>query len=130
MKLASHWKVSLLHVKKFSDHCDYLQFISVYRHAQTMSISDSYNEATKNVASLFKNDPGPTSLTYEEALARGIRYNYDYRIKLVNAALQSGQLSIAEYTMFPDIKTTSSLYTRNNDYATFGITAQGQPTAC
>ena len=60
-----------------------------------MTVSESYKQATKNVASLFGNDPGPTTITYAEALSRGIRYNYDYRIKLVNSALQAGQLSIA-----------------------------------
>ena len=93
-----------------------------------MSVSESYQEATKNVAQLFNNDSGPTTITYEEALARGIRYNYDYRIKLVNTALQAGQLEVAKFTMFPDLKTTASVYTRNNDYATFGITANGTPT--
>ncbi len=95
---------------------------------QPVSVSERYTEAKKNVALLFQNETGPSTLSYEEALARGIRYNYDYRIKLVNNALQAGQLSVAEYTMFPDLKTTGSLYTRNNDYATFGITATGQPT--
>ncbi len=95
---------------------------------QPIAESESYKEARKNIAQLFSTEKAPTTLTYEEALARGIRYNYDYRIKLVNSALQAGQLRIAEFTMFPDLKTTGSLYTRNNDYATFGITTTGAPT--
>src|SRR5690606_5858965 len=90
-----------------------------------MSVNESYQEATKNIAHLFNNEQSIKTLTYPEALARGIRYNYDYRIKLVNNALQAGQLKIAEYTMFPDLKTSGSLYTRSNDYATFGITSTG-----
>lgn len=95
-----------------------------------MTVSESYQQASKNIASLFGNEQehATTTITYPEALARGIRYNYDYRIKLINNALQAGQLSVAEYTMFPDLKTSSSLYTRSNDYSTFGITAEGQPT--
>jgi multidrug efflux system outer membrane protein len=95
---------------------------------QPSSVADRYQEARNNVAQLFAKDEGPMTLTYEEALARGVRYNFDYRIKLINSALQAGQLKIAEFTMFPDLKTTGSLYTRNNDYATFGITSTGQPT--
>jgi len=95
---------------------------------QPLSDSESYKEAKKNIAQLFSTEKSPTTITYEEALARGIRFNYDYRIKLVNSALQAGQLRIAEFTMFPDLKTTGSLYTRNNNYATFGITPSGQPT--
>jgi multidrug efflux system outer membrane protein len=91
--------------------------------------TDRYTQAKKDVAQLFSaNDKSPSVLTYEAALARGIRFNYDYRIKLVNNALQAGQLRIAEFTMYPDLKTTASLYTRSNDYSTFGITQQGQPT--
>jgi len=97
---------------------------------QPASDNDLYKEAKKNVAQLFSNNTEKSAvhLTYEEALARGVRYNYDYRIKLVNNALQAGQLRVAEFTMFPDLKTTTSLYTRNNDFASFGITAEGQNT--
>lgn len=91
--------------------------------------SERYNQAKRDIAQLFASEKEThTTISYQEALARGIRYNYDYRIKLVNNALQAGQLRVAELTMYPDLKTTGSLYTRNNDYATFGITAQGQPT--
>jgi outer membrane protein TolC len=95
---------------------------------QPSSVADRYQEAQNNVAQLFAQDEGPMTLTYEEALARGVRYNFDYRLKLINSALQAGQLKIAEFTMFPDLKTTASVYTRSNDYATFGITPTGQPT--
>jgi multidrug efflux system outer membrane protein len=93
-----------------------------------VTVTERYQEAQKNLAQLFGNEKGPITLTFEEALARGIRYNYDYRIKLVNSALQAGQLDIAVFAMFPDVKVTGSIYTRNNDYATFGITSTGAPT--
>src|SRR5690349_16272657 len=44
-----------------------------------MSVTEKYQEAKKNVAQLFNHDIGPSTLSYEEAMARGIRYNYDYR---------------------------------------------------
>ena len=93
-----------------------------------LTLADNYKEAQKNIASLFAKDGAPITLTYQEALARGIRNNFDYRIKLVNNALQAGQLQVAKFTMFPDLKTTSSLYTRNNFYATSGVTDTGSPT--
>lgn len=89
------------------------------------SEQQNYDLAKQNLSKLFSREPAQMTLTYEEALARGIRYNFDYRIKLVNNALQAGQLQIAEFTMFPDLKTTGSLYTRSNDYSTSSITATG-----
>ena len=64
---------------------------------------------------------------YAEALTRGIHYNYEYRMKLVNNALQAGQLRSAEFAMYPDLKTNASLYSRNNQNTAYGITASGQP---
>lgn len=96
---------------------------------QPLTDTERYSDAKRNINKIFATSGYPTKLTYEEALARGIRYNYDYRIKLVNDALQAGQLRVAEFTMYPDLKTTASLYTRNNDYSTFSITDTGQPTS-
>lgn len=93
---------------------------------QEFSTQQNYEEAKKSLSRLFSKPPSRVTLSYEEALARGIRYNYDYRIKLVNNALQAGQLQIAEFTMFPDLKTSGSLYTRSNDYSTSSITSTGQ----
>lgn len=95
---------------------------------QPITVSDSYSEAKKNIKHMFATEGLHITLNYEEALARGIQYNYDYRIKLVNTALQAGELKLAEMTMFPDIKNTASLYSRANDYATFSITSGGSAT--
>jgi outer membrane protein TolC len=92
-------------------------------------VVDRFAQAQHDVKELFATQEHFTStLDFNQALARGLKYNLDYRIKLVNNALQAGQLTVAEMTMFPSLNTTGSLYKRNNAYASFGITPNGQPT--
>jgi outer membrane protein TolC len=91
--------------------------------------SDRYQESIKDLKELFAEQvPSQGKLTFYEALARGLKYNLDYRIKRVNSALQAGQLDVAIYTMFPALNTSGSLYNRNNEYASSGITTTGAPT--
>jgi outer membrane protein TolC len=92
-------------------------------------ITDRFEEAQRDIKELFASQESLVgTLDFNQALARGLKYNLDYRIKLVNNALQAGQLTVAEMTMFPSLNTTGSLYKRNNAYASFGITPNGQPT--
>jgi multidrug efflux system outer membrane protein len=96
---------------------------------EPISINDAYKQAQNNVKLLFarqKNFHG--KLDFNQALARGLKYNLDFRIKRVNSALQAGQLELAKFTMFPALNTTGSVYTRNNDFSSFGVTSTGQPT--
>lgn len=94
-----------------------------------ISIDERYKEAKEDLKKLFSNqDRTQEKINLYQALARGIKYNLDYRIKLTNNALQAGQLKIAMFTMFPAINTSTSVYKRNNTFASFGITSTGQPT--
>jgi len=94
-----------------------------------LTIDERYNEATNDLKQLFSEQEKPThKMDFYEALARGVKYNLDYRVKLVNTALQIGQLKVAEFTMFPALNATGSLYTRSNAFSSFGITTAGTPT--
>ncbi len=94
-----------------------------------MAIQDRYRVATTTMHELFKDQSREAmTIDYYEALARGVKYNLDYRIKLVNIAVQAGQLEVAVFTMFPALNVTSKLYSRSNDYQVAGITAAGVPT--
>ena len=94
-----------------------------------MSLEERYREAANNIKSLFEDSSRPIKhLDYYETLARSVKYNLDYRLKLVNIALQSGQLDIAAFTMFPSLNASGSLYARNNNYSTSGISSEGVTT--
>jgi multidrug efflux system outer membrane protein len=94
-----------------------------------LTTSDRYQESIKDLKELFaQQEPMSGKLDFYQALARGLKYNLDYRIKRVNSALQAGQLDVAIYTMFPALNTSGSIYNRNNEYASSGITTTGAPT--
>jgi len=94
-----------------------------------ITINDNYKEAKNDLKQLFsRQEELVGKLSFEDALARGLKYNLDYRIKLVNTALQAGQLSLAKYMMFPSLNLSGSLYTRSNEFASSGITSTGQLT--
>src|SRR5579872_664089 len=94
-----------------------------------LSLNERYQIAQSDIKQLIQpQEPISRKIGYYEVLARSIKYNLDYRIKLANTALQAGQLEVAEFTMFPQLNFSGSLYTRDNDFASFGVTPQGQPT--
>ncbi len=94
-----------------------------------LTIDERYQEAQKNLAELFTHqEPAAKKINFYQALARGIKYNLDYRIKLVNTALQAGQLELAKFTMFPTFNASYSIYNRNNIYATQNVTDTGTST--
>jgi multidrug efflux system outer membrane protein len=94
-----------------------------------MSIQERFRIAKKTMRELFRGQSRNTmTIDYYEALARGVKNNLDYRLKLVNIAVQAGQLEVAVFTMFPSLNVTSKLYTRSNEYQVAGITAEGVST--
>jgi outer membrane protein, multidrug efflux system len=97
---------------------------------QPMSVEQRYSLARKDIHNLFVNTPEPViKLTLSRAMAFGIKYNLDYRIRQANAALESGQLRLAQLIMFPSLTTTGSLYKRSNDLISSGVSNNGQPTS-
>jgi multidrug efflux system outer membrane protein len=94
-----------------------------------ITMDERYAEAQADVKALFQPQKNfPRKIDYYEALARSLKYNLDYRIKLTNTALQAGQLDVAKFTMFPALNVSGSLYTRSNDLSSFGVTSTGAPT--
>lgn len=56
---------------------------------------------------------GPLSLY--DAIARAIKYNLDYRLKLMEDALNRGQLEVARYEMLPELVADAGYNWRNNE---------------
>lgn len=93
---------------------------------QPLTVTERYTEAKNDLSKLYyQEDSRIRQLNFEEALARGLKYNLDYRIKLVNNALQAGQLNIAMFTLFPAFNASSSVYSRNNQYSSSSVTSTG-----
>ena len=65
---------------------------------------------------LFENQEpltGPISL--EEAIARAIKYNYDYRLTAMDQALQNRQLDLSRYDMLPKLVASAGGTARSNE---------------
>src|SRR5690349_5913148 len=96
---------------------------------EPLTLNERHYLARKSINSLFSNKPTKILyINYYQALARSAKYNLGYRIKMVNIALQAGQLDVALFTMFPALNASSTLYTRSNDYSVSGINSQGTNT--
>lgn len=53
-------------------------------------------------------------IDFNEALARSLKYNLDYRLKLMESALSVGLSEVARYDMLPNLLTSAGYTARNN----------------
>ncbi len=70
---------------------------------------------------------GPISLS--EATARAIRYNMDYRTRMMEEALALGQLDVANFDLLPKITASAGYTSRSNDAFGYGFGTDGKVTA-
>ncbi len=54
-------------------------------------------------------------ITFAEAAARALKYNLDYRVKLMEASLATSQLDVSRWDMMPRVLLNAGYYGRNND---------------
>lgn len=79
-----------------------------------------YQKAQHDIQVMFANQvPTCGNLDFLEAMARGLHYNLDNRIKQVDAAIKLGETHVAEFAMLPVLGGNASYDFRNNINATF-----------
>lgn len=97
-----------------------------------INIEKRYDQALEDLHTIFDSQEKLTrSLSFSEALARALKYNLDYRVKLTDTALKASQFELAQLAMLPQLNIGGSYYSRNNDLATFSVdpvTGQILPT--
>ncbi|WP_027360157.1 TolC family protein [Desulforegula conservatrix] len=72
--------------------------------------------AKENKAHLFeKQEPLINPLSLEEAIARALKYNLDYRAGLFETALAKSDLTISHFDMLPEIVSSAGYSHRNNE---------------
>ncbi|MEJ8845104.1 TolC family protein [Variovorax rhizosphaerae] len=54
-------------------------------------------------------------VTFSTALARALKYNLDYRLKLMESALSRGLLDVSNLDLLPRVVVDAGYYSRNND---------------
>lgn len=92
-----------------------------------MNSQDIAKRVTDDKSKMYANQEavrGPISLS--EASARAIKYNLDYRLKMMEEALARGQLDVATWDMFPRLLVNAGYVHRSNELAY--ITAGGIPS--
>jgi outer membrane protein TolC len=60
-------------------------------------------------------EPLVAPLTIEEASARAIKYNLDYRLRLMEQALQQGVLDVTHFEMLPRLTASAGYVSRDSD---------------
>lgn len=66
---------------------------------------------------LAQQEPVKGPITMDEAMARAIKYNLDYRVKQMESALAQGQLDLANFDLLPKLTAAAGYTNRNNDNA-------------
>jgi len=60
-------------------------------------------------------EPVSREITFNEAVARALKYNLDYRLKLMETALAVGLLDVSRYDMLPKLVASAGYTGRNRD---------------
>lgn len=73
------------------------------------------NRVKEDVANMYANqEPIQSPITLEQAVARTLKYNLDYRLKQMESALALGVSDLSQYDMWPKVLTNAGYNTRNN----------------
>lgn len=60
-------------------------------------------------------EPVVRGITFHEAVARALKYNLDYRLKLMESALAQGLFDVSRYDMLPKLVASAGYSARGND---------------
>jgi outer membrane protein TolC len=60
-------------------------------------------------------EPVIKEITFHEAVARALKYNLDYRLRLMESALATGLFDVSRYDMLPKLVVSAGYSTRGND---------------
>jgi multidrug efflux system outer membrane protein len=71
---------------------------------EPISALEHRNRVLNDVGEIYRNqEPIKAPITLYEAVARALKYNFDYRLSMMEAALQDTQLSVATVNMLPKL---------------------------
>jgi len=74
-------------------------------------------------------EPVNGKITLSQATARAIRYNMDYRTRMMEQALSLGQLDVANFDLLPKMTVSAGYTNRSNDAFGYGFGQDGKQTA-
>ena len=74
-------------------------------------------------------EPLVKPVTLYEATARSLKYQMEYRVKMMEQAVALGQLDVGKFDMLPKLTATAGYSTRSNDSFGFGFSPNGSVAA-
>jgi outer membrane protein TolC len=74
-------------------------------------------------------EPLTRPLTLEDAVARAIKYQADYRQRIMEQALAEAQVDVAKFDLLPKFTVNAGYSTRSNESFGFGFSPNGQIAA-
>ena len=93
-----------------------------------VAISDEAHlqRAADDQRRLFDDQEAVTApFTLADAITRALRYNMDYRTRLMEEAASLGQTELANYDLLPKLTAAAGYSTRNNEAFGYGYTPNG-----
>lgn len=85
---------------------------------EPLTLAEQAQRADQDRLALFRDqEPISRPISLGEAVARAIKYNFDYRLTAMEQALQNRQLDVSRYDLLPRLTANGGLLTRNNDPA-------------
>ena len=83
---------------------------------EPFTTSDIKTRAASDRVKMYEDqEPITAPLSFEDAAARSLKYNLDYRLKLAEQALASDMLDVSQYDMLPRLLVGAGWNSRNND---------------
>lgn len=80
---------------------------------------ETLTRVTEDMAKIFSNQEKiGHAVTLEEAIARALKYNLDYRLKLMEKAVAVGEADLATYSLLPQIAADAGYSHRSNNDGT------------
>ncbi len=73
-------------------------------------------------------EPVTAAVTLQEATARAVKYNMDYRQRLMEHVAALGQLSVGNWDLLPKLTLQAGYTSRDNDAFSFGVQPNGTVT--
>ena len=73
--------------------------------------------ADKKARFVQNQEPIVHAISLDEAIARGLRYNLDYRVEAFQTALRVRDLDVADFHLLPNVVADSNFLGRNNNLA-------------
>lgn len=96
-------------------------------HPEAIKPDEHFDRAQGDLAKMYGDqEPATGPIDLADALARAVRYNMGYRLRLMEQASAMGQLDLGNLELLPRMTVSAGYSNRNNDAFGYGFTSDGK----